>query len=157
MTCTIILCLSLIDCKSCPKYKKLLVFLLFFVAFFISILLLLLLWWWWYIFSHCDRPFLCFDMAIHNNITKGQSWIVFIVFLLINIVSSGGHLDWRDGVEAFVVTESMVLKNSAKFHSDVPSVRELYAEIWLSKYDLFSQPTYTPRSLLLSAIAIPFY
>jgi hypothetical protein len=96
-------------------------------------------------------------MAIHNNYTKGQSWVVFIVFLLMNIVSSGGHLDWRDGVEAFVVTESMVLKNSAKFHSDVPSVRELYAETWLSKYDLFSQPTYTPRSLLLSAIAIPFY
>ena len=96
-------------------------------------------------------------MAIHNNITKGQSWVVFIVFLIINIVSSGGHLDWRDGVEAFVVTESMVLKNSAKFHSDVPSVRELYAETWLRKYDLFSQPTYTPRSLLLSAIAIPFY
>jgi hypothetical protein len=96
-------------------------------------------------------------MAIHNNITKGQSWVVFVIFLLINIVSSGGHLDWRDGVETFVVTESMVLKNSAMFHSDVPSVRELYAEAWLSKYDLFSQPTYTPRSLLLSAIAIPFY
>jgi hypothetical protein len=96
-------------------------------------------------------------MANHNNSTIGQSLVVFIVFLLINIVSSGGHLDWRDGVEAFVVTESMVLKNSAKFHSDVPSVRELYADTWLSKYDLFSQPTYTPRSLLLSAIAIPFY
>jgi hypothetical protein len=96
-------------------------------------------------------------MAIHNNSTRGLSWVVFIVFLLINIVSSGGHLDWRDGVEAFVVTESMVLKNSAKFHSDVPSVKDLYAETWLSKYDLFSKPTYTPRSLLLSAIAIPFY
>jgi hypothetical protein len=96
-------------------------------------------------------------MAIHNNSTKGHSWVVFSVFFLINIVSSGGHLDWRDGVEAFVVTESMVLKNSAKFHSDVPSVRELYAETWLSKYDLFSQPTYTPRSLLLSAIVIPFH
>jgi hypothetical protein len=51
----------------------------------------------------------------------------------------------------------MVLKGSAKFHSDVPIVRELYPEIWVSKYDLFSEPTYTPRSLLLSAIAIPFY
>ncbi|MDF3032942.1 MAG: hypothetical protein K0R91_776 [Nitrososphaeraceae archaeon] len=60
-------------------------------------------------------------------------------------------------MEAFVVTETMVLKSSAMFHSDVPSVRELYPEIWLSKYDLFSGPTYTPRSLLLSAIAVPFY
>lgn len=95
------------------------------------------------------------SIVIHRNTTKSQTWAVFIFFLLINVVSSGGHLDWRDGVEAFVVTESMVLKGSAKFHSDVPSVRELYPEIWLSKYNLFSKPTYTPRSLLLSAIAIP--
>lgn len=96
-------------------------------------------------------------IVIHRNTTKGQTLTVFIFFLLINVVSSGGHLDWRDGVEAFVVTETMVLKNSAKFHSDVPSVRELFPETWLSKYDLFSEPTYTPRSLLLSAIAVPFY
>lgn len=96
-------------------------------------------------------------MSAHKYSSIGQVGAVFTFFLLINIASSGGHLDWRDGVEAFVVTESMVLKNSAKFHSDVPSVRELYAETWIRKYDLFSQPSYTPRSLLLSVIAIPFY
>ena len=96
-------------------------------------------------------------MSAHKYSSIGQVGAVFIFFLLINIASSGGHLDWRDGVEAFIVTESMVLKNSAKFHSDVPSVRELYAETWIRKYDLFSQPSYTPRSLLLSVIAIPFY
>src|SRR5215210_1987210 len=96
-------------------------------------------------------------MEIHNNGNKGQTCAVFIFFVVINIISTGGHLDWRDGAEAFLVTESMVLKKSAKLHSDVPSIDELYAKTWLSKYDLFSQPTYTPRSLLLSAIAIPFY
>jgi hypothetical protein len=96
-------------------------------------------------------------MAIHKNSTKVQAMAVFIFFLLINIVSSGGHLDWRDGVETFVVTESMILKNTAMFHPDVPSVKKLYAETWIGKYDLFSAPTFTPRSLLLSALAVPFY
>src|SRR5919109_848497 len=96
-------------------------------------------------------------MAIHNSHSKVQTYSVFIFFLLINIISTGGHLAWRDGVETFIVTESMVLKNSAKLHSDVPSAKELYAKTWLSKYAIFSQPFYPPRSLLLSAIAVPFY
>lgn len=96
-------------------------------------------------------------MRHHNYGIGGNAAAVFLIFLLLNITSAGGHLDWRDGVEAYVVTESMVLKNSAKFHSDVPGVRQLYPEAWLSRYELFSQPSYVPRSLILSAIAIPFY
>jgi hypothetical protein len=96
-------------------------------------------------------------MAIHNSASRVQTFLIFSFFLLINIISSGGHFDWRDGVEAFVVTEGMVLKNSAKLHPDAPSMNQLYAESWLSKYDIFSQPFYPPRSLMLSAIAVPFY
>ena len=51
--------------------------------------------------------------------------LLFVFFFLINIISSGGHLDWWDGTEAFLVTESMVLKNTAKLDPFVPSVKEL--------------------------------
>ena len=54
-------------------------------------------------------------MAIHNNRSKVQTCSVFIFFLLINIISTGSHVDWRDGVGTFVVTESMVPKNSTNF------------------------------------------
>jgi hypothetical protein len=96
-------------------------------------------------------------MSHHNDGIGGNAAAVFIIFLLLNIASAGGHLDWRDGVETYVVTESMVLKNSAKFHSDVPGVRQLYPETWLDRFELFSQPSFVPRSLILSAIAIPIY
>jgi hypothetical protein len=94
---------------------------------------------------------------IHSTRRGWQIGAVFLLFLLINIISSGGHLDWRDGVETFIVTESMVLKNSARFHPNVPSISDLYADTWITKFSLFSEPTYTPRSLLLSALAAPFY
>lgn len=97
-------------------------------------------------------------MVFHIRVSKGQICLVFIFFLLINVLSTGGHFDWRDGVETFVVTESMVIKKSAKSHADLPSVKELYGK----SYDQHNiterpQPSYGPRSLLLSAIAVPFY
>jgi hypothetical protein len=90
---------------------------------------------------------------------------------LINIVSSGGHLDWWDGTEAFLVTESMALKHTAKLDPSVPSVKALnfyvnytlYANtaIQTGKYsnpqNVTLEPVYTVRSLLLSAAAVPFY
>jgi hypothetical protein len=78
-------------------------------------------------------------------------FFVFGFFLLINIASNGGHFDTYDGIETFLVTESMVLHHSAKLYPDVPSIQKLH---WQSKP---LQPTYTYRSLLLSAIALPFY
>ena len=92
-------------------------------------------------------------------------------FFLINVVSSGGHLDWWDGTEAFLVTESMVLKHTAKLDPTVPSVKDLgfnvnytvYANTALQKGNTSDpssvplEPVYTVRSLLLSAAAVPFY
>jgi hypothetical protein len=97
-------------------------------------------------------------MTIHGSTSKGQTSLVLIFFLLINFISTGSHFDWHDGVETFVVTESMILRNSAKLHSDVSSIKELYAKIY-DQHNITStpQPFYAPRSLLLSAIAVPYY
>jgi hypothetical protein len=97
-------------------------------------------------------------------------FLVFVFFFLINIISSGGHLDWWDGIEAFLVTESMVLKQTSKLDPTVPSVEDLgfnvnytvYANTVLqgrnSSYpSTILEPVYTVRSLLLSAAAVPFY
>jgi hypothetical protein len=98
-------------------------------------------------------------------------FLVFIFFFLINVISSGGHLDWWDGIEAFLVTESMVLKQTAKLDPAVPSVKDLgfnvnytvYANTALQKGNtsnpssVILEPVYTVRSLLLSAAAVPFY
>jgi hypothetical protein len=97
-------------------------------------------------------------MVFHHKNSKGLICLVFSFFLLINILSTGGHFDWRDGVETFVVTESMIIKNSAKSHADIPSVKELYGKTY-DQHNITSgpQPFYGPRSLLLSAIAVPYY
>jgi hypothetical protein len=95
--------------------------------------------------------------------------MIFIFFFLINILSSGGHFDWWDGPEAFFVTESMVLKHTAKLDPSVPSIEKLRFNITYTVYAnnalqtgeyLDHQtlgPVYTLRSLLLSAAAVPFY
>jgi hypothetical protein len=81
---------------------------------------------------------------------------VFVFFFAINLITSGGHLDWSDGVLTFLVVESMAVKNSAQLHPDLPSVSLLYgdSEAKELKSDVAH---YTHRSLLLAAIAIPFY
>ena len=97
--------------------------------------------------------------------------LIFVFFFSISIVSSGGHLDWWDGTEAFLVTESMALKNTAKLDPFVPSVQELRFNINYTVYankaiqggnntdprTTTLEPVYTVRSLLLSALAVPFY
>ena len=102
---------------------------------------------------------------------KKLTFLVFIFFFLINIITSGGHLDWWDGTEAFLVTESMVLKQTAMLDPAVPSVKDLgfnvnytiYANTALQKGSTSNpssvtlEPVYTVRSLLLSAVAVPFY
>lgn len=106
-----------------------------------------------------------------HNTDKKLIFLVFVFFFLINIISSGGHLDWWDGTEAFLVTESMVLKQTAKLDPAVPSVKGLgfnvnytvYANTALqtgnntSPSSVTLEPVYTVRSLLLSAAAVPFY
>lgn len=115
---------------------------------------------------------------MQNNISSGGSsknkkrliLLVFIFFFLINIASSGGHFDWWDGVEAYLVTESMVMKHSAMLYPDLPGVEKLHYHIHLGipMYKALGsgkpynpnaplEPVYGIRSLLLSAIAVPFY
>src|SRR5215212_6764322 len=113
----------------------------------------------------------------HGTISKKLLMLVFAFFLLVNIASSGGHFDPWDGTETFLVTESMVLKHTAKLVPASPSVQKLHFDICWSEldrairqglslpYSSFSKPCdvntipplYTFRSLLLSAIAVPFY
>jgi hypothetical protein len=97
--------------------------------------------------------------AIHGNGDNTRLiLLVFTFFLLINLVSTGAHFDWNDGVSTFVVTESMVLRNSVMLHSDVPSVKELYGKTYTQQNSSsIPVPFYAQRSLLLSAIAVPFY
>src|SRR5919198_2828705 len=103
--------------------------------------------------------------------SKFLMFLIFIFFLLVNIITAGGHLDPWDGIEAFLVTESMVLKHTAKLDPTVPSIEKLHFNIRYTVYSnkviqtkkFFNQstitlePVYTVRSLLLSASAVPFY
>jgi hypothetical protein len=81
---------------------------------------------------------------------------VFGFFFVINLITTGAHFDWSDGVLTFLVVESMALKNSAKLHPDLPSISLLYgdSEAKERKSDVAH---YSHRSLLLAAIAFPFY
>jgi hypothetical protein len=97
--------------------------------------------------------------------------LLFVFFFLINILSSGGHFDWWDGPEAFLVTESMALKHTAKLDPTVPSVKDLRFYVNYTVYSnsalqggslsdpktIKLEPVYTVRSLLLSAVGVPFY
>jgi hypothetical protein len=80
---------------------------------------------------------------------------LFAFFLIINIISSGGHFDWSDGVLTFLVSESMVLKHSAKLHPDIPSISSFYGP---TEDEVRSRsPYYTHRPIMLAAVAVPFY
>jgi hypothetical protein len=106
----------------------------------------------------------------HSSDTK-LALLLFVFFFSLNILTSGGHFDWWDGTEAFLVTESMVLKNTAKLDPTVPSVKELGFYVNYTVYankaiqsgnntdpsNVTLEPVYTVRSLLLSALGIPFY
>ncbi|WP_144734217.1 hypothetical protein [Candidatus Nitrosocosmicus arcticus] len=82
-------------------------------------------------------------------------------------------MDTWDGIETFLVTESMVLKHTAKLDPTVPSVDKLDFHVRYSVYSNMQiqappgkyydqntmplEPVYTVRSLLLSALAVPLY
>lgn len=91
--------------------------------------------------------------------------------MFIYIATAGGHLDPWDGIESFLVTESMVLKHTAKLDPTVPTIEKLNFYV---RYSIYSnkvlqtgkyydektmplEPVYTVRSLLISAVAVPFY
>lgn len=104
--------------------------------------------------------------------------LVFSFFFIINLMSAGAHSDIADGAVTFLVTESMATKNSAKLHPDTPTVLQSRPEdrlhdLVLHDIALFKsgtgkfaewvrdskplEPVYSPRSLFLPAIAVPFY
>ncbi len=115
---------------------------------------------------------------VHAENNKKLIGLIFIFFFLINVVSSGGHFDWWDGMEAFFVTESMVLKHTAKLDPTIPSISQLNFDINYtvntnkilqtqensgsssssdSNTEGLLEPVYTVRSLMLSAVGVPFY
>jgi hypothetical protein len=104
--------------------------------------------------------------------------LVFGFFFIINILTAGAHTDIADGAVTFLITESMATKNSAKLHPDIPTVLQTKPEdrlhdLVLHDIALFKsgtgkfaewardskplEPVYSPRSLLLPAVAVPFY
>jgi hypothetical protein len=99
---------------------------------------------------------------------KKLSLLIFSLFFMINIASSGGHFDASDGIEYFLVTESMALNHSAKLYPDAPSVHQLHFDIsnTINTNSYFQgipylhsklTPIYIEHCCLLSAIAVPFY
>src|SRR5215213_9489207 len=105
-----------------------------------------------------------------HTVSRKMMLLVFAFFYLINVLASGGHIDVWDGVESFLTTESMALKHTAKVDPTVPSVESLYYNIPYAvayykytaegkPYDINTpiEPFYTIRSLLISAVALPFY
>ena len=106
-----------------------------------------------------------------NNKSKRLILLVFALFFVIYITSSNGiYVGY--GKETFLVTEGMVLHHSPKLYPDSPSVKKLYFNVngsiafqeglKLTYHtnnisQLMNQPAYMSRSLLSSAIAVPFY
>jgi hypothetical protein len=103
---------------------------------------------------------------------------VFVVFLIINFVSSGGHTDLWDGMVTFLITEGMALKQTAQLDPEIPSISNtsipimintfLHWEVQNNKvvtgkyYDWVSlsrpiEPVFTSRALLLPSMSVPFY
>ena len=110
------------------------------------------------------------DLTFTHTVSRKLILLVFAFFYLINVLASGGHIDAWDGVESFLTTESMALKHTAKVDPTVPSVESLHFNInytvayykYIAEgkpYDLNTplEPVYTVRSLLISAVALPFY
>jgi hypothetical protein len=109
-------------------------------------------------------------ITLSHGQTSGSSKLIFLVFsfsFLVNFASTGAHFDPADGVQVFLLTESMVLKHSVKLYSslnpDLPSIAKLFYKN-TKPYNLVDnptvptdKPTYSLRSLLLAAIAVPFY
>src|SRR5918994_1904305 len=116
---------------------------------------------------------------MHNIATnKGLMFSVFFFFLIINLISTGGHTDMWDGMVTFLLAESMALKHTAQLHPDIPTISNsdpgdsvntmIHYEVqnymivtgkyanWVQQ-SMALEPIYSSRSLLLPAISIPLY
>jgi hypothetical protein len=96
--------------------------------------------------------------------------LVFLLFLLVFLASSGGHLDVWDGKGYFFLTENLVLHQSLEVHPDLPSINETKFDIksyfnWQYGLQNNGQPlpdgTLTPMFIhaapMLSYFGVPFY
>ena len=109
---------------------------------------------------------------------RGVMLFVFVFFLIVNFISSGGHTDMWDGMVTFLVTESMFLKHTAQLDPEIPTISNASTQSRLNAminyevgnykaltgkyYDWLSlsspvESVFTSRSLMLPAIAVPFY
>jgi hypothetical protein len=109
---------------------------------------------------------------------RGVIFSAFGFFLIINFITSGAHTDMWDGMVTFLLSESMALKHTAELHPEIPGISNTSAtsrvnamlnyEVgnykvltgryfeWLAQSKPV-EPVFTSRSLLLPAIAVPFY
>jgi hypothetical protein len=107
---------------------------------------------------------------MHSSNNKRLTLLIFSFSFLVNVTSTGGHFDWWDGVETFLITESMVLKHSIQIYPDSPSLNKLPSfSVALQfqgmkpvqKENISASPEpvpfYSVRSLFLAAVAVPFY
>jgi hypothetical protein len=109
---------------------------------------------------------------------KELTFYAFVIFLIINFISTGGHTDQWDGKVTYLITEGMALKQTAKLDPEIPSITNtstpimidgyLHWEVQNNKvvtgkyYEWISmsspiEPVYTSRALLLPVISVPFY
>ena len=116
-------------------------------------------------------------MKSSRNVTTNYL-VVFTFFFIINLVTSGGHLDLWDGMVTFMITESMALKHTAQLHPEIPRISNAKAEDIVNtmlEYEIGNykavtgkyhewvslskpvEPVFSSRSLLLPAVAVPVY
>src|SRR5918994_2889350 len=112
---------------------------------------------------------------MHNTAAnRSLIFFVFSFFLIINLISSGGHTDAWDGMVTFLLVESMATKHTAKLHPDILTIANsnpkdpaytmaqwevYYNKIVAGKNAVWGalEPVYSTRSLLLPSISVPFY
>src|ERR687897_969489 len=112
---------------------------------------------------------------MHNTAAnRSLIFFVFSFFLIINLISSGGHTDMWDGMVTFLLVESIAIKHSPKLHPDILTIANsnpkdpaytmaqwevYYNKIVAGKHAVWGtlEPVYSTRSLLLPSISVPFY
>lgn len=99
------------------------------------------------------------------------NFLVLSFFLLLNFLTSGGHLYSVDDIQYFLHTENLVLNHSIQLDPNSPSASKLLSSDTLNKIeakqysfqgkkwssDLPLSPFYDASSLLLPFITIPLY
>jgi len=104
------------------------------------------------------------------HLKKKIAFFVFLFFLSINFVTTGGHFDSFDGNFYYLVTENMFLNHSIKLDPNSPSVEKLdfdnnikqYIQVWVPKaYNDYlngiKNPFYVTGGTFGPVLALPWY